>query len=126
MYSGMNFDWYEFYRNCNTHVSLLIQITVMLSRKNHSTLKVRLGEWDTQTNDEPFPSQDRGVQKVIVHEHFLLKTLYNDVALLILDEEIRFAPNVDTICLPPLNIKKPTFDGQICYSAGWGKDHFGT
>lgn len=30
----------------------------------YQQLKVRLGEWDTQTTDEPYPYQDRKVKEV--------------------------------------------------------------
>lgn len=110
------------------HPKVILTVAHNVLRKSKSNLKVRLGEWDTQTNEESYPSQDRNVEKVIMHKLFLKKTLYNDVALLILDEEVNFAPNVDTICLPPLpkkGKKSISFDEQLCVSAGWGKDQFG-
>lgn len=58
----------------------------------------------------------------MIHEDYYAGALYNDVALLFLDEEIKFAPNVDTVCLPPPNLN---FDGQRCFASGWGKDTFG-
>lgn len=48
--------------------------------------------------------------------------MYNDIALLILDEDVNIAPNIDTVCLPPANF---SFDGQRCFASGWGKDLFG-
>jgi len=53
------------------------------------------------------------------------KGLYNDIALLILDKPVTLAPNIDTICLPSSEQEPSTFDGQSCFSAGWGKDKFG-
>ncbi|CAL8125406.1 unnamed protein product [Orchesella dallaii] len=107
------------------HPQVVMTVAHGVLGKARTTLRVRLGEWDTQTNDEPYPSQDRGVSKVIIHERFLKTTLFNDIALLILDEEVRLAPNVETICLPPLN-RKLKFEGQVCFSSGWGKNNFGT
>ena len=33
-------------------------------------LKIRAGEWDTQTKREIFPHQDRNVVKIVTHEQF--------------------------------------------------------
>jgi secreted trypsin-like serine protease len=57
----------------------------------------------------------------VVHEDYYMGALYNDIALVFLDEEVTFGPNIDTICLPPPNIN---FDGQRCVASGWGKDSF--
>jgi secreted trypsin-like serine protease len=42
-------------------------------------LKVRAGEWDTQTTKERLPYQERNVQAIVVHPEFHVKTLANDV-----------------------------------------------
>ena len=42
-------------------------------------LKVRAGEWDTQTTKERLPYQERNVQAIIVHTEFNSRTLANDV-----------------------------------------------
>lgn len=33
-------------------------------------LKIRAGEWDTQTKQEIFPHQDRNVVKIVSHEQY--------------------------------------------------------
>lgn len=53
-------------------------------RQNLNYLTVRVGEWDTQNDFEPFPYQDIQVQEVIIHENFNPNVLYHDVALLFL------------------------------------------
>nr|XP_053628339.1 venom prothrombin activator vestarin-D1-like [Cherax quadricarinatus] len=55
-----------------------------------TTLMVRLGEWDTQTEIEPLPHQDLMVQKVVLHPRYHPRTLYHDIALLFLKEEVQF------------------------------------
>lgn len=60
--------------------------------------------------------------KMVVHEDFYPGALYNDVALLFLNEETKIAPHIDTVCLPPPNLN---FDGKRCYASGWGRDSFG-
>nr|XP_012141187.1 PREDICTED: tryptase-like isoform X2 [Megachile rotundata] len=85
-------------------------------------LRIRAGEWDTQTKSELYPHQDRNVQTVIIHEKYNSGALYNDVAILILTEPVTLAENVDLVCLPEPNT---VFDNTRCFATGWGKDIFG-
>jgi len=87
-----------------------------------SGIKIRAGEWDTQSITERVPYQERDVAKIIRHEQFLNTTLFNNVALLILSEPLFKADNVGTVCLPPQNLK---FNSKNCFTMGWGKDVFG-
>lgn len=87
--------------------------------KDPQKLKIRAGEWDTQTKDELFPHQDRTVRDYIIHPDYARGTLYNDVALLFLTEPVEIAENVDIICLPNSD---DTFDhARSCFAAGWGQ-----
>ncbi|XP_054009337.1 phenoloxidase-activating factor 2-like isoform X2 [Hylaeus anthracinus] len=90
--------------------------------KNPSELRIRAGEWDTQTVHEIFPHQDRNVKQVIVHNEYYPGALFNDVAILILSEPLTYAENVDIVCLPERNA---VLDGSRCFASGWGKDIFG-
>lgn len=93
-----------------------------MNRKQPHELKVRAGEWDTQTKNEIYPHQDRDVEKVVVHESYHSGALYNDYAILILKSPVEYAENVDIVCLPEANTN---FDGSRCFASGWGKDVFG-
>ena len=92
------------------------------NRKQPSELRIRAGEWDTQTNYEIFPHQDRGVRSVIVHEKYDAGAQFFDVAILILSEPVDYAENVDVVCLSEQNA---VYDGSRCFASGWGKDKFG-
>lgn len=94
-----------------------------MNRKQPQELKIRAGEWDTQTKNEIYPHQDRDVETVVVHERFHSGALYNDYAILILKTPIEYAENVDIVCLPEIHAN---FDGSRCFASGWGKDIFGT
>lgn len=83
--------------------------------KPPATLKIRAGEWDTQTKNELYPHSDHEVVDVIVHENFYKGGLHNDIALLILKEPIVIAEHINTICLPPQNFN---FDGTRCFVSG--------
>ncbi|XP_066991667.1 phenoloxidase-activating factor 2 [Anabrus simplex] len=85
-------------------------------------LKIRAGEWDTQTKNEVLPHQDRNVINVFIHPDYHSGALYNDVALLLLDKPVALADNVDVVCLPE---QDQVFDHSRCFASGWGKDVFG-
>ncbi|XP_071543204.1 LOW QUALITY PROTEIN: phenoloxidase-activating factor 2-like [Panulirus ornatus] len=104
------------------HPSIVLTAAHCVASHKANILKVRLGEWDTQRTYELYPHQDRGVTKVVIHEGYLAGPLFNDFALLILDEPADLVPNVDTICLPGT---APNYNGNDCWATGWGKDKFG-
>ena len=88
-------------------------------------MKVRLGEWDTQsTQDHPnFNHEDYYVSKVVIHKRYNSYNVFNDVALVFLSTPAALNYHINTICLPPRNM---TFRaGTTCYASGWGKDNFG-
>merc|ERR1719430_2601266 len=88
-----------------------------------TSLIVRCGEWDTQTEGEPLPHQDRNVKEVVLHPEFNKGNLVNTVAILFLEEEFVLADHIDTICLP--DYQDLYEDSSECFVKGWGKDHFG-
>merc|ERR1711988_1153832 len=87
-----------------------------------SKLKVRCGEWDTQSQNEPRAHQDRAVHQVDLHPEFNGRNLANDWALLYTTEPFELQEHIDTICLPDPD---EVFEGQDCFATGWGKDQFG-
>merc|ERR1712168_1012603 len=89
-----------------------------------SLLVVRCGEWDTQTEGEPLPHQDRTVGHIISHPEFNPRNLGNTIALLVLDQDFQLADHIDTVCLPD-SYKESYHDATECYVKGWGKDIFG-
>ncbi|KAG8238366.1 hypothetical protein J437_LFUL018348 [Ladona fulva] len=86
-------------------------------------LKIRAGEWDTQTKNEIYGFQDRDVESIVIHENFKDKNLFNDVALLFLTEPVDPAENIGFACLPPQNLLPAP--GTHCFASGWGKNLFG-
>merc|ERR1719153_1157156 len=88
-----------------------------------TSLIVRCGEWDTQTEGEPLPHQDRNVKEVVLHPEFNKGNLVNTIAILFLEEEFVLADHIDTICLP--DYQDLYEKSNECFVKGWGKDHFG-
>lgn len=90
--------------------------------KAPSQLKVRAGEWDTQTKNEIYMHQDRSVVEIVVHPDYYKGGLHNDVALLFLDSPVEPNESIQTVCLPPQDM---VFNHETCFASGWGKDVFG-
>lgn len=84
-------------------------------------LKVRLGEWDTQSMKEFYPHEDYDVGNIYIHQYFRNSSLWNDIALLELTRPVSFAPHISPICLPKL---EDVFEGSSCVVTGWGKDAY--
>ncbi|CAG0898358.1 unnamed protein product [Darwinula stevensoni] len=85
---------------------------------DYKGLRARFGEWDTQNEDEPLPHQDRKISKVVIHEAFNQRVMFNDYAVLILDSPVKQDDHIDTVCLPG---PRTNFAGRRCYVTGWGK-----
>ncbi|KAG8275353.1 hypothetical protein J6590_087703 [Homalodisca vitripennis] len=108
-------------------------------------LKVRLGEHDVSTTDEPTEHEERNVAQsqncgpevdvpglcimrqyalrkispVVVHPNFDNKTLVNDLALVRLEKAARRRSNIDIVCVPSDQL--PLSRNKTCYVTGWGK-----
>lgn len=104
------------------HPSVVLTAAHCVDNKTPQQLRVRAGEWDSQTIDEIFPHQDRQVSEIVVHKRYNAGKLYNDIALLFLVTPIELAENINTACMPPPNY---AFEGNRCFATGWGKDSFG-
>lgn len=104
------------------HPKVVLTSAHCVSDKSADSLKIRAGEWDTQTRNEVYPHQDRQVADMVIHEQYYKVALFNDVALLFLATPVDLAENVNTVCLPP---QDSNFDAARCFASGWGKDLFG-
>ncbi|XP_050712134.1 serine proteinase stubble-like isoform X1 [Eriocheir sinensis] len=81
-------------------------------------LLVRLGEFDLETSDEPYPFVERKVQIVASHPKFEPRTFEYDLALLRFDEPIDYQPNIIPICIPQDDYN---FLNDTGYVTGWGR-----
>ena len=107
----------------------LLEPNIVLTAAHHiyqyistnTRLLVRLGEWDASSTNEIQPHQDIFVKKIIVHEDYDDLNLFNDYALLVLEEPAVLSPHIDTICLPT---GRGIYDINRCLASGWGKDAF--
>ncbi|KAL4714711.1 hypothetical protein ACJJTC_002570 [Scirpophaga incertulas] len=105
----------------------LIHPNVVLTTAHYvakaKNLRIRAGEWDTQTTKEIYPYQDRDVSNVEIHKDFNGGNLFYDIALLFLSKPVDMAPNVGLACLP--QPRQRARAGTRCFASGWGKDKFG-
>ncbi|KAG6462285.1 phenoloxidase-activating factor 2 [Manduca sexta] len=86
-------------------------------------LRVRAGEWDTQTIKEELEHQERDVQEILIHKDFKPLSLKNDIALLRLQSPLELADHINSLCLPD---QDESFDNsKNCVANGWGKNVFG-
>lgn len=107
------------------HRSVVLTAAHCLEGINVTGLKIRAGEWDTQSISESLPHQDRFVSRVVIHPQYRKETVHSDVALLFLTSDLVFTNNVGIIFLPEEGVYLNSSD---CIATGWGKnndDHTG-
>ncbi|XP_034235067.1 phenoloxidase-activating factor 2-like [Thrips palmi] len=103
------------------HPQVVLTGAHCVAGKQPNLLKIRAGEWDTQTTKEVYAHQDRGVASIIAHPQFNPRSLHNDIALLILLDPVQVGGHIGVICLPE---QDQVFDYKRCFASGWGKDKF--
>jgi hypothetical protein len=106
-----------------------VRANLCLSRKEKMIfdLRVRMGEWDTAADTEPYPQKDYDLQDVIVHPDYRQRLALNDLAALVLQDRVPLtSPHVGTICLPSAGVGHGLEYEAIpdCVVTGWGKDSF--
>lgn len=79
---------------------------------------IKGGEWKLGIDEEPLPFQIVKVKVILRHPEYRHGSKQNDLAILVLEEKLRLAKNIGTICLPKSN-EIPT---QNCVATGWGKE----
>lgn len=102
------------------HPSVVLSAGHCVHNRVANKMRVRLGEWDTQTRNEIFAHSDHEVSQIIIHEDFGPMNLFNDIALLVLQVPAELSIVVNTICLPPQNFR---FEhNTYAIASGWGAD----
>lgn len=91
---------------------------------NADDIVVTCGEWDRNQETEPLPSQERKLKHISFHPGFNPKNVFNDVALLHVEEDFHLAEHINVICLPTAPVYDD-FDKNSCIATGWGKDSEG-
>lgn len=83
-----------------------------------SQIRIRVGEYDFSSVQEPFPFAERGVARKVVHPKYNFYTYEYDLALVRLDAPLEFAPHIAPICLPGSD---DLLIGENATVTGWGR-----
>lgn len=86
---------------------------------------VRLGDVDLARDDEPSRPITVRVISVKAHEQFSRVGFYNDIAVLVLADDVQKSKYVIPVCLPPPHLARNQFDGKLATVVGWGTTRYG-
>ncbi|XP_043462050.1 serine protease 44-like [Leptopilina heterotoma] len=100
----------------NIHILTAAHCVVNMNSWDVARLTVRLGDHNIKTSTE-VRHIERRVKRVVRHKNFNSRTLYNDVALLTLNEPVEFSEQIRPICLPS---GRDLYNHQEATVIGWG------
>lgn len=95
---------------------------------------VRLGDWRISTDPDCIEGvaisectsvQRMKVKETLPHPYYSNKAKNNDIALLRLENDIKFTDYIRPVCLPPVNLPNPPPNTPLTV-AGWGATENGT
>lgn len=90
-------------------------------RHRHNDVLIKGGEWRLGSDEEPKPFQIVRVQRILFHPQYQPKTLQNDIALLYLENDIKYdETHIMPICLDE-NEADPA-PSDHCVTTGWSKE----
>ncbi|KAJ8670479.1 hypothetical protein QAD02_001738 [Eretmocerus hayati] len=98
------------------HILTAAHCVAQMSSWDVARLTVRLGDHDIRT---PLETKhiERRVLRVVRHRGFDIRTLYNDVAILTLNEPVEFSEYIRPVCLPS---GSSLYSGKTATVIGWG------
>lgn len=91
---------------------------------NPRQFTVRLGDIDLRKDDEPSNPETYNVVEIKAHPRFSRVGFYNDIAILILDRDVRKSKYVIPLCLPEEHLSEK-FTNQRPTVVGWGTTYYG-
>ncbi|XP_012545524.2 proclotting enzyme isoform X1 [Bombyx mori] len=86
---------------------------------------VRLGDVNLASDSEPSRPATYRVTAVQAHEQFSRVGFYNDIAVLVLAENVQKSKYVIPICLPTGDVLRESFEGAVATVVGWGTTRYG-
>ncbi|XP_011212391.2 serine proteinase stubble [Bactrocera dorsalis] len=85
-----------------------------------AAMTAHLGDYDIRTNYE-VQHVVRRIKRLVRHKGFDFSTLHNDIAILTVNEPIKFTYEVQPICLPSSSSQlSRSYSGKVATVAGWG------
>ncbi|PSN51774.1 hypothetical protein C0J52_05279 [Blattella germanica] len=91
-----------------------------LQNLESNDIAVQAGVWKLNSLNPPKPSQTSHVAAISRHPKFDAGSLFNDLAVLVLSQPLKFDEHIDKICLPPKGQDISQLRG-VCTATGWGK-----
>nr|CAD7255720.1 unnamed protein product [Timema shepardi] len=83
-----------------------------------SQIRIRVGEYDFSSVQEPYPFVERSVGQKMVHPKYNFFTYEYDLALVRLEAPLEFQPHIAPICLPASD---DLLIGENATVTGWGR-----
>ncbi|XP_035915660.1 clotting factor B [Anopheles stephensi] len=100
------------------HILTAAHCVAHMSSYDVARLSVKLGDHNIRSNTE-VQHVERRVKRLVRHRGFDSRTLYNDVAVLTMDQPVPFTKQVRPICLPAADNTR-AYNGQTATVIGWG------
>ncbi|XP_055541224.1 uncharacterized protein LOC129727421 isoform X2 [Wyeomyia smithii] len=88
---------------------------------NPRDVMIKGGEWRLGVDAEPKTFQIVRVKNVIYHPAYQPTTLNYDVALLVLEDRLRYDTHIGAICLDENDVV-PSASYENCVTTGWGRE----
>ncbi|XP_053673750.1 proclotting enzyme [Anopheles nili] len=102
----------------NIHILTAAHCVAHMSSYDVARLSVKLGDHNIRSNTE-VQHVERRVKRLVRHRGFDSRTLYNDVAVLSMDQPVSFTNQVRPICLPAADSTR-AYNGLTATVVGWG------
>ncbi|XP_061518491.1 transmembrane protease serine 9 [Anopheles gambiae] len=100
------------------HILTAAHCVAHMSSYDVARLSVKLGDHNIRSNTE-VQHVERRVKRLVRHRGFDSRTLYNDVAVLTMDQAVPFTKQVRPICLPAADSTR-AYSGLTATVIGWG------
>merc|ERR1712012_1341787 len=99
------------------HILTAAHCVAHMSKYDVQNLRVRLGDHNIKDGVNDGITVEKRVQRVIRHKGFSSSTLWNDVAILTMEDDVQFTTNIQPICLA--RGSNSYVDRRVTVS-GWG------
>jgi len=100
------------------HILTAAHCVAHMSKYDVQNLRVRLGDHNIRSNGaSDGQTVEKKVRRVIRHKGFSSSTLWNDVAILTLEDDVQYTNNIQPICLAR---GSQNYVGNTVTVAGWG------
>merc|ERR1712045_96668 len=81
------------------HILTAAHCVAHMSKYDVQNLRVRLGDHNIKDGVNDGITVEKRVKRVIRHKGFSSSTLWNDVAILTMEDDVKFTTNIQPICL---------------------------